>query len=87
MNISMHQVEEITTSKIKKRWRDEAKTKASYSMDITITYIDLSNCKGLKGEYYDDSDKALFGEVKVVTRLALFAETREALKLKAKALS
>ena len=65
----------------------QEKTNASYSMTITITYSDLSDCKGLKGSYYDNTDKTMFGEVEVVTKITLFAETREALKLKAEALS
>tara|TARA_B100000427_G_scaffold327440_1_gene338194 strand:- start:2353 stop:2610 length:258 start_codon:yes stop_codon:yes gene_type:complete len=85
MKTSIHRVEDITKSKIKKRRLEDGS--ASYCMTITITYNDLSDCKGLKGSYYDNSDKTMFGEVEVVTRLTLFAETREALKLKAEALS
>ena len=79
MKTNIHRVKEITKSKITKRWLDDGS--ASYCMTITITYNDLSDCKGLKG------DKTMFGEVEVVTRLTLFAQTREALKLKAEALS
>ena len=87
MNTFIHRVKEVTRSKIKKMVRDKEQTEATYTMDITITFFELGDCRGSKGKYYDNSDKTLFGEVEVETRLTLFAETREALKLKAEALS
>ena len=47
-------------------------------MEIVFTYEDLSECRG----YGYDSDNTLFGYAEFDSKITLFAETKEALKLK-----
>ena len=79
MELNIHTVKEIEKSEIKERIRDNGEK--YYVMSIAITYDELGTCK----ERY--SNNTMFGDMEVVTKFSLFAETREALEFKVKALT
>ena len=71
---SIHHVKQIVKSEIKE-------INDGYSMKITVIYDELGTCK----ESY--SDNTMHGWMELETQLTLFAETKEALEFKAKALA
>ena len=76
---SIHRVKKIVKGEIEKL-RDD-KEDETYTMKITIIYDEFGTCK----ERY--SFNKMHGHMEVETQLTLFAETKEALELKAEALA
>ena len=71
---SIHNVKQIVKGEIRE-------INDNYSMKITIIYEDLGTCK----ERY--TYNTMHGWMELETQLTLFAETKEALEIKAKALA
>jgi|TARA_R100000482_G_C5071937_1_gene121934 hypothetical protein len=71
---SIHNVKQIVRGEIRE-------INDNYSMKITIIYDELGYCNQRKG------DLTIFGNMELETQLTLFAETKEALELKAEALA
>ena len=71
---SIHNVKQIVKGEIRK-------IKDSYSLQITIIYDELGYCNQRKG------DLTIYGDMELQTQLTLFADTKEALELKAEALA
>ncbi len=81
MDINIHTVKEVEKSEIKENIRDNGKK--YYTMTIAITYDELGTCR----ERRSADDNTTFGDMEVVTNFALYADTREALEFKVKALT
>ena len=79
MNTSIHRVKKIVRGEIEKLRTD--KEDETYTMKITIIYDELGTCR----ERY--SFNKMHGWMEVETQLTLFAESKEALELKAEALT
>lgn len=76
---SIHRVKKIVKGEIEKLRND--KDDETYTMKITIIYEDFGTCK----ERY--SFKKMNGWMEIETQLTLFAESEEALELKASVLT
>tara|TARA_B100000963_G_scaffold17934_1_gene13754 strand:- start:14059 stop:14304 length:246 start_codon:yes stop_codon:yes gene_type:complete len=81
MELNIHTVKEIEKSEIKERIRDNGEK--YYVMSISIAYDELGTCR----ERRSVDDSTMFGDMEVVTNFSLYAETREALEFKVKALT
>jgi len=81
MDINIHTVKEVVKSKINERIRDNGEK--YYVMSISITYDELGTCR----ERRSADDNTMFGDMEVITKFSLYAETREALEFKAEALT
>ena len=76
---SIHNVKKIVKGEIEKlRDGNEDNT---HVMKITIIYDELGYCNQRKG------DLTIYGDMELQTQLTLFADTKEALELKAEALA
>ena len=84
MNTSIHRVKRIVKGEIEENTHERTGEKFYY-MPLTIIYDDLGTCR----ERYINSasDKTMNGWMEVETELRLFADTKEALELKAEALA
>ena len=71
---SIHNVKQIVKGELRE-------INDGYSMKITIIYEDLGYCNQRRG------DLTIHGWMELETQLTLFAETKEALELKAEALA
>jgi hypothetical protein len=80
MNTSIHNVKQIVKSEIVEDTRESTGEKY-YSMDITFIYDELGTCR----ERY--SNNTTWGDTEISYSIALFADTREALELKASVLT
>ena len=84
MNTSIHNVKNIVKGEIKENTRKDYSTNKEvkyYSMDITFIYDELGTCK----ERY--SENTMWGDTEVSCSISLFADTKEALEIKAKVLT
>jgi len=80
MNTSIHRVKRIVKGEIVKNTNDRT-GEIYYYMPLTIIYDELGTCR----ERY--SDNTMHGYLEVEAELRLFADTREALELKAEVLT
>ena len=83
MNTSVHNVKQIVKSEIVENTRVSTggSFKKYYTMSITFIYDELGTCR----ERY--SKNTMWGDTEVSYSISLFAETKEALELKAEALA
>lgn len=83
MNTSVHNVKQIVKSEIVENTRVSTGGgfKKYYTMSITFIYDELGTCR----ERY--SKNTMWGDTEVSYSISLFAETKEALELKAEALA
>ena len=83
MNTSIHNVKQIVKSEIVENTRVSTGGgfKKYYTMSITFIYDELGTCR----ERY--SKNTMWGDTEVSYSISLFAETKEALELKAEALA
>ena len=75
MNTTLNEIKEITKSKPRKMTLDNGRV--FYSMNIDFIHIEFGKC----------NEENLLKEVEVTTTITLFADTKEALKIKAEVLS
>ena len=80
MNTSIHRVKRIVKGEIEENTHERTGEKYYY-MNLTFIYDELGTCK----ERY--SDNTMHGWMEVQQELKLFADTKEALELKAEALA
>jgi hypothetical protein len=83
MNTSIHNVKRIVTDEIVENTRVSAGGgfKKYYTMSITFVYDELGTCR----ERY--SKNTMWGDTEVTYSISLFADTKEALEIKAKVLT
>ena len=75
MNTTLNDTKEIIKSKPRKNTLDDGRV--FYSMNIDFIHIELGKC----------NEENLLKEVEVTTTITLFADNKEALKIKAEVLS
>jgi len=80
MNTSIHNVKQIVKGEIVENTRESTGEKY-YTMRITFIYDELGTCR----ERY--SKNTMWGDTEVSCSISLFAETKEALELKASILT
>jgi hypothetical protein len=83
MNTSIHRVKQIVKGEIVENTRVSTGGgfKKYYTMSITFIYDELGTCK----ERY--SENTMWGDTEVSCSISLFADTKEALEIKAKVLT
>jgi hypothetical protein len=77
---SIHNVKSIVRDEIVENTNQRTGEKY-YSLQITIIYDELGYCNQRKG------DLTIYGNMELQTQLTLFADTKEALELKASVLT
>jgi hypothetical protein len=80
MDINIHDVKEVLKGRVVEHTRDRTGEKF-YSMRITFIYEELGTCK----ERY--SKNTMWGDTEISATVRLIADTKEALKVKYKALA
>lgn len=80
MNIDIHKVKEIVRGRIVKHTNDRT-GKEFYTMRIVFIYDELGTCR----ERYNE-DVTMWGHTEIDTTITLYADSKETLKVKYKAL-
>lgn len=79
MDTYIHRVKQIVKDEIKENTKENGAK--YYSMQITFIYDELGHCKERH------SDNTVWGDAEVTFKIALFADTKEALEIKAEVLT